>query len=196
MSDTAGLFTFSTAVTCQGNTGTGIVETFISTGTATGSNASDIFTWHNASGKNGPKVIALTYSGVAASALDQTAGSTNNTTTTQTSSSFTTTQAKEVIVDCGSGDSATSNWSAGTIGGTSATLRKIAGGASGNFSIGCEDLTVTTIQTGITATIVANAASGSADMMSIVVTLKAALGGPAASVIAGPSKMAGPAKTD
>ena len=77
---------------------------------------------------------------------------------TFTSPAFSTTQAG-VIVLCSSAGTAADGWTAGTIAGSSATIRQVAasGGIGSNSDAACEDIISATSQTSVTGTITLSA---------------------------------------
>jgi hypothetical protein len=93
----------------------------------------------------------------------QSGGYNNGTVSTFTvppSGSITTTNAKDTIILCGGGTITAGAFTAGSIGGTGATLRGVDGATLGTSSkFGCEDLAVTTTQSMITGSI-SNANTG------------------------------------
>jgi hypothetical protein len=124
-------------------------------------------------------IYVAEYNNMAASALDKTACSTSSTTT----SSVTTTAANEVLIAMGFSNSTTPSVGAGyasrwTSSGTTFTGRG-------------EDQNVTS-----TGTYAGTIGATTAPRGIILITMKQAVSGSAASMVAGPSKIAGPAKTD
>lgn len=178
VTDSASIFTFTAPSVCAPNNNTGTMTGFVAK--ATGTNASVTFTAGFPASRGAPAVIVLKYTGVAASsALDQTGVASTGVTSTNLTipsggANFTTSVAHEVIVACGEGDSSTTSWSVGSIGGTNATaVRQTIARTGGASQFACEDLTVTTVQSTITAAMTANASGGASLLSGVVMTLKA-----------------------
>lgn len=140
-------------------------------------NGSNIVTANWAVGHNFTSVMARQYSGCDTSApADATGtGAINGAGAGSiTSSSFTTTSANEVIVVFTSGNSTAQGYTVGTIGGVTAT--NLAGdNSAGSMMSAGEDLIVSSIQTGITASF--NNSSSLTQREISVATFKAAAGG-------------------
>jgi len=173
MTDSASIFSFSAASICSPDVNIGIIEAFVAK--ATGSNASVTFTAGYPASRR-TRVLVLKYTGVAgSSATDVTSVTASTGTASLQSNTFTTTLANEVIIQCGQGDTSTTSYTAGSIGTGSGTVRQsqaLDGGTT--YVAACQDLTVTSIQTGITATMTAT--SGTVDNFGFVLSLKAPSG--------------------
>lgn len=175
MTDSASVFSFGAAVVCSLNTNDGIQEAFAAS--ATGSNGSVTFTGGFPGSRGTPILLVMKYTGVAtSSALDATAVAATAASTTVVvplAGSFTTTAANEVIIECARGDTNTTTWTAGSIGSGTGTRRQQSLTSGANYAVACQDLTVTSIQTSITASMTADSDSSSLNLFGLVLTLKA-----------------------
>jgi len=158
LSDSAGVFTFSSTSYCVGNGSAGIMEVFVAK--ATGSNAGVTFTAGFPANRNTPMVMPLIFTG-ATTAIDggvHTNGSVgvSGTPSTFTLSSISTSNAKDMLILCGQGDTNTTSFSVGTFGGVTASAVFSQVNNHGAFALGCEYLPVSSVQSSISATIIAN----------------------------------------
>jgi hypothetical protein len=134
-------------------------------------------------------------SGLSASPTDKTAGNNDNNgfgTALSSGATAATTQANEIVVGFGTGSGAASSSNLTAAGGYTIPANGASASATNNLQVAVEYLVVSS--TGAqTAT---ETAPATTRWNMGVVTLKKSVGGPAASVLAGPTKIAGPTRAD
>jgi hypothetical protein len=162
-------FTHITASDATFNS-TNLLSLWVNQNSVANATATFTATWGTAQAFN--SILVRQYSGVALSgAVDASGtGTAAGPVSSVTSSAFTTTQAAELIAVCATASGTTLTFSAGSIGGTTAA-NLLADGAGGAEMTGEEDLTVSSIQTAITAAM-SNGTSVTGWEISVV-TLKA-----------------------
>jgi hypothetical protein len=142
-------FTHITASDATANSGN-LLSLWVMQNSVANATATFTATWGTAQAFN--SILVRQYSGVATSGATDASGTGTaaGPVSSVTSSAFTTTQASELIAACATAGGTTLTFSAGSIGGTTAT-NLLADGAGGAEMTSEEDLTVSSIQTAITA---------------------------------------------